>query len=330
MEVEQQHPQETHKQPEQATWPSSFEEIFQNMGEGTPVETAEQAQAPQEGQPSQAVDTPQIQQPVSNDERRYQYWQSEADKRQNMIDSQQKQIEMMQQQIQQPAQPQAPVQQEEEKFPEPPRKPAPPAGFSREDAMADPSGLSAQYLNQVDQWRDDVYYYESDWFEKLPDCIRDGLTIHIDEHYMDEYNYLHSQYTAAKTNERIETMEKERQRVLKQQAAEQQWQQQQTQAVQHVQGQYGATPEQAQEFVQRYSDPKSVTMDNLWRLYQLEVGQGQVPNNGPSPAFQQTQNAQQVPSPMGVVSGSGEGQQGSIEDQMMQAMINDHNSTNYF
>ena len=35
----------------------------------------------------------------------------------------------------------------------------------------------------------DVYYYESDWFEKLPDCIRDGLTIHIDEHYMDEYNY---------------------------------------------------------------------------------------------------------------------------------------------
>ena len=35
----------------------------------------------------------------------------------------------------------------------------------------------------------DVYYYESDWFEKLPDAIRDGLTIHVDEHYMEEYNY---------------------------------------------------------------------------------------------------------------------------------------------
>ena len=302
MEVEQQQMQEAPQQPEQATGPSSFEEIFQNMGEGTPVETVEQAQAPQEGQPSQNVDTPPTQQPVSNDERRYQYWQSEADKRQNLIDSQQKQIEMMQQQMQQSAQTQAPVQQEEEKFPEPPRKPAPPAGFSREDAMADPNGVSAQYLNQVEQWRDN----------------------------MDEYNYLHSQYTSAKTNERIEVMEKERQEVLRRQAAEQQWHQQQTQAVQHVQGQYGATPEQAQEFVQRYSDPKSVTMDNLWKLFQLETGQGQVPNNGPSPAFQQTQNAQQVPSPMGVVSGSGEGQQGSIEDQMMQAMINDHNKTNYF
>jgi len=35
----------------------------------------------------------------------------------------------------------------------------------------------------------DVYYYESDWFEKLPEAIRDGLTIHVDEHYMEEYNY---------------------------------------------------------------------------------------------------------------------------------------------
>ena len=35
----------------------------------------------------------------------------------------------------------------------------------------------------------DVYYYESDWFEKLPDAIRDGLTIHVDEHYMEEYGY---------------------------------------------------------------------------------------------------------------------------------------------
>ena len=35
----------------------------------------------------------------------------------------------------------------------------------------------------------DVYYYESDWFEKLPESIRDGLTIHVDEHYMEEYNY---------------------------------------------------------------------------------------------------------------------------------------------
>ena len=28
----------------------------------------------------------------------------------------------------------------------------------------------------------DVYYYESDWLEKLPDCIRDGMTIQIGEY----------------------------------------------------------------------------------------------------------------------------------------------------
>jgi len=36
------------------------------------------------------------------------------------------------------------------------------------------------YINQ------DVYYYESDWFEKLPDAIYDGLIIYIDEYAMGE------------------------------------------------------------------------------------------------------------------------------------------------
>ena len=42
---------------------------------------------------------------------------------------------------------------------------------------------------QSPYFEEDVYYYESDWFEKLPNCIRDGLTIHVDEHYQDEYGY---------------------------------------------------------------------------------------------------------------------------------------------
>ena len=28
----------------------------------------------------------------------------------------------------------------------------------------------------------DVYYYETGWLEKLPDCIRDGMTIQIGEY----------------------------------------------------------------------------------------------------------------------------------------------------
>ena len=42
---------------------------------------------------------------------------------------------------------------------------------------------SAPYFDQ------DIYYYETDWFEKLPDAIRDGYSIHVDEHAMDEYGF---------------------------------------------------------------------------------------------------------------------------------------------
>ena len=35
----------------------------------------------------------------------------------------------------------------------------------------------------------DLYYYESDWLEKLPQAIYDGLCIYIDEYNKDEYAY---------------------------------------------------------------------------------------------------------------------------------------------
>ena len=35
----------------------------------------------------------------------------------------------------------------------------------------------------------DLYYYESDWFEKLPQAIYDGLCIHVDEYNKEDYAY---------------------------------------------------------------------------------------------------------------------------------------------
>ena len=35
----------------------------------------------------------------------------------------------------------------------------------------------------------DLYYYESDWFEKLPQAIYDGLSIHVDEYNKEDYGY---------------------------------------------------------------------------------------------------------------------------------------------
>ena len=35
----------------------------------------------------------------------------------------------------------------------------------------------------------DVYYYDSQWLEKLADCIRDGMTIQLHDMWWDEYGF---------------------------------------------------------------------------------------------------------------------------------------------
>jgi hypothetical protein len=54
-----------------------------------------------------------------------------------------------------------------------------------------------------------------------------------------------------------------------------------------------------------------------------------VPNN-PSPTFEQTKRAQQIPSPMGVMPGTGQEATTATEDQVMDSMIADFNSKNPF
>ena len=36
---------------------------------------------------------------------------------------------------------------------------------------------------------EDVYYYESQWFEKLADYLRDGCRVYIDSYSQDEYGF---------------------------------------------------------------------------------------------------------------------------------------------
>jgi len=39
---------------------------------------------------------------------------------------------------------------------------------------------------------EDVYYYESDWFTKLGDYMKDGCTIYMDEYAMDEGPFIYA------------------------------------------------------------------------------------------------------------------------------------------
>ena len=80
------------------------------------------------------------------------------------------------------------------------------------------------------------------------------------------------------------------------------------------------------------SAPNSITVDNLVQLYRLQ-GSGNAhqasPPTAPSQTFTQTKNAEQVPSPMGVMpSGNSNVDGRSIEDKMIDTMIGDFNSKN--
>jgi hypothetical protein len=244
-----------------------------------------------------------------NEQQRYQYWQSEADKRTNELsetkrqnDLLQNQMNIMMQQQQQPQQAEQPVQEEEQGFPPPPEKPEKPHNFSREEALSDPNSDSARYLDAQDEHRDT----------------------------MDEYNQLHQQWTYAKVQEDKQKFYEEQQRVAEIQRQQSEADQNRNSAIDYAQKTFQATPEQAQQFVKDMSSRESISMDNLWQLWLMRNNQ-QVSGNVPpkSDSFQQVQNAQQVPSPMGVVPAVNSGQTDPA-DSLMDGMIADYNRQNPF
>lgn len=237
-----------------------------------------------------------------NDERRFQYWQSEADKAKN----ENAQLKAQMEQMNQPQQVEStPVEQEKkpEDFPPPPEKPQTPVGFNRAEAMEDPRSASAQYLDKLDSWRDDIV----------------------------EYNALKNEYNTALVQERLEAQESQRQEELQKQAQLQQQQAQVTEIHQRVQGEYGLSADEATEFIQTMSKPESLTMDNLVQLYRMQKGSGkevQTQPAGPSDTFNQQARAQQVPSPMGVLPSQQNESTQNAEDSIMDSMISDYKKSN--
>lgn len=282
--------------------------------QGSEQLSVEQAFFTSEEQPSnEAVGTPEVEETpagdginvedtqAKNDERRYQYWQSEADKVKN--ENQQLKMQMQQINQQQQVEPTPVQEQPVEEFPPPPEKPKTPVGFNRAEAMEDPRSPSAQYLNELDSWRDDIT----------------------------EYNALKNQYDTAILREKFEAQEKQRQDEIQKQQAYQQQQHQMNEVYQRVQGEHGLTPEEANEFMQTMSTPESLTIDNLVQLYRLQKGSGQpvtTQPTGPSETFNQQARAQQVPSPMGVLPAQQNESTQTTEEQIMDSMISGYKKNN--
>ena len=270
---------------------------------GNVDETASAFGTPETGQP--------IQEQVpdaKNDDTRYEYWQSQAAKKDNELagfkqQQAQQQLMMQQQQMQQQ---QSQAQPEPEKFPDPPVKPERPRNYSREEAYSDPSSESARFLDEQDEWRDNI----------------------------DEYKELKHQYDIAVIQERMDNEQHARVQDIQRQQHEASQRAQINQVGTLVKDKYGLNDQETVSFIQDMSSDESLTMDNLVQLWRMKQGQGApqgapVPNN-PSPTFQQTKRAQQIPSPMGVMPGTGNQAQGSTEDQIMDRMISDLDSKNPF
>jgi hypothetical protein len=244
-----------------------------------------------------------------NDDTRYEYWQSQAAKKDNELNdlkAQQQQMMAMQQQMMQ--QQQAPAQPENqvEQFPSAPEKPKKPRSFSREEAYADGSSESARYLDEVEEWRDN----------------------------MEEYKDLRHQYDLAVVQESLNKEREARVEEVQRRQAYAQQQQEIANVNNVVQQKYGLNQQEAANFIQDMSSADSLTMDNLVQLWRIKQGQGAPVGTPvqptPSPTFEQTKRAQQIPSPMGVMPSTGNQAQGSTEDQIMDKMVMDFNAKNPF
>jgi len=288
-----------------------FGEVFgtQQAQEAPPQDAQPDVPAPTQPQPGQPVADVSQEAPKDNDQVRYQYWQSQASKAQNQLKEMQQYVPYIDYIKNNPeailgAQQQQQPQTAEEAFPKAPEKPRKPRGFSREDALSDTNSDSARYLDDLDEWQDKIV----------------------------EYNQLQSEYTNAKLQETMQEMQAREQRVRQAQQAEASRQQQLGEINEFVIANHGLNQEQASRFIQDMSSPESITMDNLVQLWMAKEGLQSTPQQQvaqPSAQFQQTQTAQQVPTPMGVIPG-GQGQGGNAEDQMMDAMLTDYKSRNPF
>lgn len=236
-----------------------------------------------------------------NDEVRYQYWQSQADKMRNERDQLQQQFnQVATQQVAQPQQ-EAEVEPEPE-FPAPPEKPQKPYNFSMDEAMADPASESARFVQQEQNWRGE----------------------------MDEYKNLQFEYQMAMMQDEREKLQTERQNDIQRRDAESQQIEQINGVRSQVMDKYKVDHQTADDFIRVMSDPSSVNIDNLWRLYANDKGLGspQPQAKTPSGEFQQVKRAQQVPASMGVMPSQTGENEGSVEDKIIDSMISDYNKQN--
>ena len=312
-----------------------FAELIGGDSGGIHGVPAEEEQLNQPGitpEPEVAQQTPQptpIETPPTNDEIRYNYWQSEAAKAQNENQALKDQIAKVQQhmpaiealnqnpqiaqQILEAQQAQPGQTPDQGGFPQPPVKPEKPSYFNREEAYSDPRSESAQYLDSMEQWRDDML----------------------------SYNQMENQYQVAQVQETYDKKIQELEKVELQRRAHAQKEAKDREIREYVGNNYGLG-DNLDGFIKEMGDPRSVNMQDLVGYYKYKHGIADIPTEQvvnqvatpvssaqPSQDFNQIKRAQSVPTPMGVQTAS-QNTSTSPDDGFMDSLISTDKSNNIF
>lgn len=296
----------------------SFDDFYGQMTDGSDDSSENQGSPAPQGQPGNAGANGS---PHSNDDVRYQYWQSQHDQLKNKYEQLESEYRAIKQQAEARSNEPEP---EEEVFPDPPPPPQKPYGYSYQEAMSDPSSDSARYMIALSEYNQN----------------------------MNQYNLLRTQWVEARNQERLEAFKQQSEAEKKAMEQRSQMSEQVNQVISTVQQKFGVDYNVALDFVNTMSDNSSITIDNLFELYKMKKGiaQGQnpmgryapapppptqqynpwgVPQPQASPDFQQRQRAQSVPPTMGVHNAHVQQQEDPLMAAFRQTIKNSNNQNIY-
>ena len=174
----------------------------------------------------------------NNDGVRYQYWQSEAQKAQSEAATARAEADYFKRMVELGNSRQT-EDPEEQVFPDPPTAPKPPVGYNYEEALSNPQSPSAQYVAQYQEWQTGML----------------------------DYSLLKTQYLEAVMREKFESIENEKAEMRKRSEQEKAYGEQISSVRKEVMDEFGIDAATADDFIEKMSQPGSLNIQNLYKLY---------------------------------------------------------------
>ena len=178
-------------------------------------------------------------------------------------------------------------QPESQGLPKKPERPSKPSNYDPSEAYMDPESSSFKYRDSLDNYREDLVSYQENM----------------------------ESYRQRQENQRYEAQQRQQQETMARQ--------QQEAMARNLQEGYGYTPEKATEFIQYYSSPDSISLENLVALDRLRnaPSSAEVETRQKAEMMKNRQNRVNIPPPPSV--GGGENQpQYSEEDLFNLGLMN--------